>query len=88
MTDDLAQAFQAATRPVACPDCGADWPPIEWRCPGCLLSLDDLAAAAELLERIAGGSGTSVQPVALSVVLPRIPRGAPSRDRPDQGHGR
>jgi predicted amidophosphoribosyltransferase len=35
-----------------CPDCGSPWPPSEDRCPGCLLHVEDLRAAAELLDRL------------------------------------
>lgn len=46
------EAFQHRRHPVTCPDCGAAWPVNEDRCPGCLLAVDDLAAAAELLDLI------------------------------------
>lgn len=39
-----------------CPDCGADWPGYARgeRCPGCLLSVEEIEAAAALFERLMG----------------------------------
>lgn len=36
---------EKASEQCLCPDCGTVWPRSEWSCPGCRLSLDDLAAA-------------------------------------------
>lgn len=61
---DLAAELRDALAPpaTACPDCGARWPLDEFSCPGCLLSVADLAAAAELYEAIAAAGGPRLQP--------------------------
>lgn len=46
------EAFQRRRQPLPCPDCGAEWPAGEDRCPRCLLHVEDLVAAADLLDRI------------------------------------